>query len=83
LNAEQFELLPGVCNVVHHPEEGFDALDLILDEEQALASVLNTLNSANIRLINLQKKEPSLEDVFVKLVGQSMEEVEQKEEVDE
>ena len=56
---------------------------LILEEEQALAGVINTLNSANIRLINLQKNEPSLEDVFVKLVGQSMEEVEQKEVSDE
>jgi ABC-2 type transport system ATP-binding protein len=83
LQAAQFEMLPGVCNVVHRPQEGFDALDLILDEEQALAGVLNTLNSANVRLINLQKNEPSLEDVFVKLVGQSMEEVEQKEETDE
>ena len=60
-----------------------NALDLILEEEQALAGVVNTLNSANIRLLNLQKNEPSLEDVFVKLVGQSMEEVEQKEETDE
>jgi ABC-2 type transport system ATP-binding protein len=83
LTATQFEALPGVCNVVHQPQEGFDALDLILDEEQALAGVLNTLNTANVRLLNLKKNEPSLEDVFVKLVGQSMEEVEQKEETDE
>jgi ABC-2 type transport system ATP-binding protein len=83
LNAAQFDALPGVCNFVHQPQEGFDALDLILDEEQALAGVINTLNTANVRLLNLQKKEPSLEDVFVNLVGQSMEEVEQKEETDE
>jgi ABC-2 type transport system ATP-binding protein len=83
LDAAKFEALPGVCNFVRHPQEGFEALDLILDEEQALAGVINTLNSANIRLLNLQKNEPSLEDVFVKLVGQSMEEVEQKDEEDE
>ncbi len=83
LNVSQFETLPGVCNAIHHPQEGFDALDLILEEEQALAGVINTLNSANIRLLNLKKNEPSLEDVFVKLVGQSMEEVEQKEVSDE
>ncbi len=83
LNASQFETIPGVCNVVHRPQEGFEALDLILEEEQALAGVINTLNSANIRLLNLKKNEPSLEDVFVKLVGQSMEEVEQKEVEDE
>ncbi len=78
LTSERFAALPGVCNVVHQPQDGFDLLDLILDEEQALAGVVSTLNTANIRLINLQKNEPSLEDVFVKLVGQSMEQVEQK-----
>ncbi len=83
LSSERFATLPGVCNVVHRPQDGFDLLDLILEEEQALTGVVNTLNSANIRLLNLQKNEPSLEDVFVKLVGQSMEEVEQKGETDE
>jgi ABC-2 type transport system ATP-binding protein len=76
LSSEKFQALPGVCNAVHQPMDGFDYLDLILDEEQALAGVVNTLNNANIRLLNLQKNEPSLEDVFVKLVGQSIEQVE-------
>jgi ABC-2 type transport system ATP-binding protein len=79
LTTERFEALPGVCKVIHRPQDGFDLLDLMLDEEQALAGVVNTLNGANIRLLNLQKNEPSLEDVFVKLVGQSMEQIEQKE----
>ncbi len=82
LSTERFTTLPGVCNVVHRPQDGFDLLDLILDEEGALAGVVNTLNNANIRLLNLQKNEPSLEDVFVKLVGQSIEEVEEKGEAD-
>src|SRR5512135_326562 len=68
LSTEKFAALPGVCNVVHQPQDGYDLLDLILDEEQALTRVVDTLNNANIRLINLQKNEPSLEDVFVKLV---------------
>jgi ABC-2 type transport system ATP-binding protein len=83
LNAAQFQALPGVRNAVHQPQEGCDALDLILEEEQALAGVVNTLNSANIQLLNLKKNEPSLEDVFVQLVGASMEEVEQKDISDE
>jgi ABC-2 type transport system ATP-binding protein len=83
VNVDQFEALPGVCAVTHRPQDGFEALDLILDEEQALTGVINTLNTANIRLLNLQKTEPTLEDVFVRLVGQSMEEVEQKEESSE
>jgi ABC-2 type transport system ATP-binding protein len=83
LSSDTFAGLPGVYNVVHQPQDGYDLLDLILDEEQALAGVVSILNTANIRLINLQKNEPSLEDVFVKLVGQSMEEIEQEGEEDE
>jgi ABC-2 type transport system ATP-binding protein len=83
LTTDRFTALPGVSHVVHQPQDGFDLLDIILEEEQALAVVVNTLNTANIRLLNLQKNEPTLEDVFVKLVGQSMEEIEQKEEDDE
>ncbi len=83
LNSAAFETLPGVINVVHSPQDGFEALDLIMQEESALAKVIATLNSANIRLLNLKKNEPSLEDVFVKLVGQSMEEVEKKVDADE
>jgi ABC-2 type transport system ATP-binding protein len=83
LNSGAFETLTGVINVVHSPQDGFEALDLILQEESALANVIATLNSANIRLLNLKKNEPSLEDVFVKLVGQSMEEVEKKVDADE
>ena len=78
LNAEKFEALPGVRYVTHSPQDGFESLDLILEEEHALAGVINTLNSADIRLLNLKKNEPTLEDVFVKLVGQSMEEIEQE-----
>jgi ABC-2 type transport system ATP-binding protein len=83
LNVGKFEELPGVRNVTHSPQDGFESLDLILEEEQALAGVMNTLNSANIRLLNLKKNEPSLEDVFVKLVGQSMEEIELESETGE
>ena len=83
LKAAQFEALPGVCNVAHRAQDGFESLDLILEEEQALAGVVNVLTSANVRILNLQKNEPTLEDVFVNLVGQSMEEVEQESEGDE
>src|SRR4030065_2476978 len=83
LNATLFEALPGVINVTHSPQDGFESLDLILEVEHALAGVVNTLNSANIRLLNLKKNEPTLEDVFVQLVGQSMARVEKKGDTDE
>jgi len=76
LNAGIFESLPGVYNVSHSPGDGFETLDIILEEEQALAGVINTLNSTDIRIMNLKKNEPTLEDVFVRLVGQRMEQIE-------
>jgi ABC-2 type transport system ATP-binding protein len=74
----QFEALPGVRKVVHRPQDGFAALEFILDEESVLAAVINTMTTHNIRVLNLQKREPTLEDVFVDLVGKSMEEVERE-----
>jgi ABC-2 type transport system ATP-binding protein len=51
-------------------------LDVKLKNEAVLAEVLNELARQNARILSLQKREPTLEDVFVKLVGQRMEEIE-------
>ena len=45
-------------------------------EERVLGPVIGLLETSRIGLINLTKREPTLEDVFVDLVGRSMEEVE-------
>ena len=76
LEIEAFQSLPGVNQVTHSPQDGSALLQFILAEEQVLAAVINTLAAKDIRILNLQKSEPTLEDVFVHLVGQSMEEVE-------
>jgi len=75
-NPEDFEGITGVKNVVHIPKDGFTILEMILEEDDALGSVLNHLTSEDIHILNLQKREPTLEDVFVDLVGRSMSEVE-------
>ncbi|MBN2146134.1 MAG: ATP-binding cassette domain-containing protein [Anaerolineales bacterium] len=77
---ETFQNLPGVCNVNHSPQDGYAVLQFILEAEQVLADVVNTLTTNQIRILNLQKCEPTLEDVFVYLVGHSMEEAERMEE---
>jgi len=74
---EQFEQLPGVRKVIHSPKDGFSVLEMILVRDDVLASVVNLLTISNLQILNLQKREPTLEDVFVALVGTSMEEVEQ------
>ena len=59
--------------------EGGARLELILKEEAALASVINILTQKEIKVKRLTKREPTLEDVFMDLVGQKMEEVEKEE----
>jgi len=56
--------------------EGGARLELILTEEAALANVINILTQKNIKVKRLSKHEPTLEDVFMELVGQRMEDVE-------
>ena len=76
LSIERFETLVGVRNVVHSAQDGFSILEFILAQDDVLGAVVNMMTSENIHILNLQKREPTLEDVFVDLVGRSMEEVE-------
>ncbi len=74
--ARTFESLAGVRKVTHHAGDGRATLDLILDADDVIGAVINVLTTNHVRLLNLRKREPTLEDVFVDLVGRSMEEVE-------
>ena len=71
--------LPGVRQVTHEPQDGRSELELALEADEALSGVVNTLSAHAARLLNLQKREPTLEDVFVDLVGLSMAEAEKAE----
>ncbi len=71
-----FDTLPGVRKVVHTALDGRSELQLILEADDALSGVISTLTRHDATLLNLQKREPTLEDVFVDLVGKSMAEVE-------
>lgn len=68
--------LPGVRNMTHMPMDGYSTIEMVLSADDALPGVVSALTEANIRLLNIQKREPTLEDVFVELVGRSMSEVE-------
>lgn len=71
-----FEALAGVRQVIHRPLDGYAVLEFTLAEEGVLGAVVNTMTAGGIRILNLHKREPTLEDVFVDLVGRSMAEVE-------
>ncbi len=62
--------IPGVksCSIQHNPEES--NMNLILENDSILSEVITTANQLNLKLNRLEKREPSLEDVFIKLVGQ-------------
>jgi ABC-2 type transport system ATP-binding protein len=44
-------------------------VNLVLDDDAALGGVVGALGGLGARIVALQKSEPSLEDVFVELVG--------------
>ena len=77
LGTAPFEALPGVSKVLHTPQDGSSQMQFYLAEEAALAGVVDTLTRNGIRILNLQKSEPTLEDVFVTLVGRKMSDEEQ------
>lgn len=78
LTAEAIEALSDVHRAVLTPTEEGAQLCLTLRDEAALAHVIQALTARNVRIRRLSKREPTLEDVFVELVGRRMEEVEQE-----
>ena len=79
LTPQALENQPEVRSAALTAIEGGAKLQLILQEESALASVINILTQKDIKVRHLSKREPTLEDVFMDLVGQKMEDVEKEE----
>jgi ABC-2 type transport system ATP-binding protein len=73
------QALPGVRKLVHTAGDEKSELEIILDSDEAISGVINTLTMRHARILNLQKREPTLEDVFVDLVGMSFGEAEKHE----
>jgi ABC-2 type transport system ATP-binding protein len=68
--------LPGVLSAVRADDEMADgagsdrvAVKLALEDDSALTSVVTAVAERGSHLVGLEKSEPSLEDVFVELVG--------------
>lgn len=76
---EELEKLPGVMRVNLIPKDVYSSLEMILGDESVLSSVIAKFDKMGLRIRSLQKREPTLEDVFVTLVGARMEEVEHAE----
>ena len=75
-NAEAYKAIPGVRKFVHEARDGHSHLQFILESEDALSRVVARLTEDQAHILNVQKREPTLEDVFVDLVGLSLAEAE-------
>ena len=52
------------------------AINLVLEDDGALGGVVSALTTRGSHILGLRKSEPTLEDVFVELVGRGFEEAE-------
>jgi ABC-2 type transport system ATP-binding protein len=66
------ESVAGVRQATVTNRDGFTELQLILEADEALSGVLAHLTDRGSRLISLEKREPTLEDVFIDLVGRGL-----------
>ena len=66
--------LPGVVGVTANPDESGSVYTLrfIMEDESVIGSVVSTLAAHDAGILTLTKHEPTLEDVFVKLVGRGL-----------
>jgi ABC-2 type transport system ATP-binding protein len=67
--------LPGVVSAANAASDGGPVdrqtvtVNLVLTDDAALGAVVGALSGLGSQILSLQKSEPSLEDVFVELVG--------------
>jgi ABC-2 type transport system ATP-binding protein len=78
LTPQMLEDQPEVRKAALTETDGGAKLELILTEESVLAGVINILTQKNVKVVRLTKREPTLEDVFMDLVGARMEDVEKE-----
>ena len=67
-----FQDLRGVQRFSHTEVNGHTELHLILEDENALPPILTAIQRSDGELISLEKREPTLEDVFISLVGRGL-----------
>jgi len=74
--------LPGVVSASEAADAAGDAarqvvvMNLVLEDDSALGQVVGALAASGSEILGLRKSEPTLEDVFVELVGRGFEESE-------
>jgi len=69
-----FQGIPGVKNFTHSddPAAGITSMKFILDGDAIVADIVAAVPKCGSRIVSVEKTEPTLEDVFVTLVGRSL-----------
>lgn len=69
-----FENIAGVRNFTHDHviEAGITRLKFILDDDATIADIVAAVPKSGSKIVSVEKTEPTLEDVFVTLVGRSL-----------
>jgi len=70
---EELRGLPGVKQLVSAARDGYTELRFILERDEVISQVLSRITERGSRVLYLKKTEPTLEDVFIELVGRSLE----------
>ena len=73
---DQLRAVDGVGAASVREEDGIDRFSLLLADDGVLTNVISAVERSGRRVTGLAKREPTLEDAFVKLVGRSMTEEE-------
>ena len=71
---DTLKTVPGVIGVseVSNIETGTSTLKLVLEDESVMSDLLSTINRNGSRVLNMGKSEPTLEDVYINLVGKGL-----------
>lgn len=72
-SVERLREVEGVKNFAYTHRDGFTELKFILDSEGAISHVVEAIRAQGSKILTLQKTEPTLEDVFIELVGRGLE----------
>ncbi len=70
----EFEGIPGVKSFTHDQivEAGITRLKFILEGDATVADIVAAVPKSGSKIVSVEKIEPTLEDVFVTLVGRSL-----------
>ena len=73
-DVKAFESIPGIRNFAyqHDATIGITDLKFILEDEAIVADIMAEVPKCGSKIISVEKTEPTLEDVFVALVGRGL-----------